>query len=269
MARSSSSGGELLLLHGLHGDRIVHGPARAGRRAGRSRRRSPGRWRVLAGAHAREVLLELGHQPAAAQLDQVVAGRGAAQPLARDRAVEVDDQEVAGLGRRARPGSAAPRARAGSSSCCVERALGHLGLGPADLEAPLLAERRLRTHLDRGLEGEVALVGHPVQIELGVVDRHDAGLGDGLRVPLAQRALQHLLHDGLAADALDDDLGRRLARPEPGHAHVAPELADGALHPPLHLVAGDRHVQADAVLLERRDLGGQRHRSRALIRAFQ
>ena len=258
---------QLLLLHGLHGHRVVHGAAAqvaalvgvvvGDREGGRP-----------AGAHARQVLLELGHQPAAAQLHQVVAGGGAAHALAPDRAVEVDDQEVAGLGRplhRRQP----RRALAEGLELLVERVLGHLGLGPSDLEAPPLAQRRLRAHLDRGLEGQVALVGHPVQVELRVVDRHDTGLGHRLRVPLAQRALEHLLHDRVAADALHDDLGRRLAGPEPGHANVASQLPDRALHAPLHLVAGDRHVQADAVLLERRDLGGQRHRSRALIRAFQ
>ena len=54
MARSSSSGGSCLLLHRLHGDRVVDGPARAGSArwsvvavGDRERRR-------LAGAHARE-----------------------------------------------------------------------------------------------------------------------------------------------------------------------------------------------------------------------
>ena len=148
----------------------------------------------------------------------------------------------------------------------VQRALGDLGLGLADLEAGVVAEGGGGPHLDRRLEGQRPGLRDLLQVEVGVVDRLDAGLGDRLRVPLAERALEHLLHDGVAADALDDHLGRRLAGAEPGDADVPPELADRPLHALLDLVLGDLDVQPDAVLLEVHDLGGQRHRAAAVAR---
>ena len=81
-----------------------------------------------------QVLLELGHQAAAAELDEVVAGRGVAlllPPIVPSKSMTTKSPSPAGPLDRLEPrGALAQRLE-----LLVERALGHLGLGLADLEA--------------------------------------------------------------------------------------------------------------------------------------
>jgi hypothetical protein len=83
----------------------------------------------------------------------------------------------------------------------VDRAVGDLGLAPADLETLVGAKRGTRpdADLDRELE-RLALRGKVSDVELGVSDRSDAGAIDRIDVPASERAPQRLVEDRLAPE---------------------------------------------------------------------
>ena len=129
---------------------------------------------LLAGLGAGQLLLEALDQAAAAELEQVVAGGTALEGLAVEQSLEVDQQRVA-LG-----GGPLDRLELGEAfpdpvDLAVDDVLGDLGVGPADLEALVLAERRLGPHADLELEAErLALgLGGRDDLDAGVADRDD------------------------------------------------------------------------------------------------
>jgi hypothetical protein len=136
------------------------------------------------------------------------------------------------------------------------------GLAPLDLEALVLAQRRLGPHADLDREAErLALLGELAEVESRLADRVDARDVDRLGVPVADRAPDRLIEDVRPTDAADHDLGRDLPLPEARHAHVAAELLRGANEALLDLVGGHLRLDADARLGELGDvrLEGCRH----------
>ena len=104
---------------------------------------------------AGELLLEALDQLAAAELEQVVGGLAALERLAVEQALEVDQQHVAlggGALDRLQPGEAL----ADPLDLAVDDLVGRLGLGPADLEALVVAELRLGPHADLEFEARAA-----------------------------------------------------------------------------------------------------------------
>ena len=98
---------------------------------------------LLAGFGAGQLLLEALDQAAAAELEQVVGGGAALERLAVEQALEVDQQRVA-LGGGALDRLELGEAFADPLDLAVDDVVGDLGLGPADLEALVLAELRPR-----------------------------------------------------------------------------------------------------------------------------
>ena len=213
---------------------------------------------LLARGDADEALLEARDQAAGADLDELVAALAALEGLAVDRADEVEDHEVA-VGGRAVDDLQARHALAHLVDLLVDGLGIGGGLAADDLQAAVRAERRARAHAD--LEGErqrLALVGQlaEVQVDVGVADGGDAGLVDGLHVPVGQAAADGLVEDRLAADALDDDGRRDLAGAKTGNLHLASELARLRLQRALDLLGGDLDVDAHARLGQLGDGGG-------------
>ena len=203
---------------------------------------------LLAGGDADEALLEAGDQAAGADLDELVAALAALEGLAVDRPDEVEDHEVAVLR------GAVDDLQAGHALAhLVDLRVDGVGVGGRlaahDLKLAVPAERRRRAHADLEGEGQrLALVGQlaEVQIDVGIADRRDAGLVDGLHVPVGQTAADRLVEDRLAADALDDDGRRNLAGAKAGDLHLAAELARLRLQRALDLLGGDLDVDAHA-----------------------
>lgn len=83
--------------------------------------------------------------------------------------------------------------------------------------------------VDLGGEDEVLAVGrgHLQVGDLGLAERADLVLLEGLAVERREGVVDGLLEDGRAADALLDDAGRHLALAEAGHLDVLTDVLDG------------------------------------------
>ena len=103
-----------------------------------------------------------------------------------------------------------------------DRLVAGVGLAARDLEPLVVAELggRADADLDRELQ-RLALARQGGEVEVGLADRHDAGVVDRRRVPAADRLAHGLVEHRLAADALDHDRRRGLAGAEAGDAQVA------------------------------------------------
>ncbi len=184
--------------------------------------------------------------------DLVGDARDRVDLLAVDARRQVDRHEVAG------PGGAVDAHEAAEAllqlrQVGVDVLVGHLDVVDVHGDA-----REVR-HLDRGadvhLSGEgqllAVLEGDLGDVDLGLRERLEAGLVDGLAVELRERLVDGLLQDGALADALVDDAGGDLAATETGNLHL---LADGLV----------RRVDARLELLEG-DLDGQLDPGRAEV----
>ena len=116
------------------------------------------------------MLVEAFHQAPGTELHDVVAGGRITHPLAAAAALEVDHHVVAGSG-GALHGLEAGRLLAQPLDLGVDRLLVDLGLLPDHVQARVLAQLRLRPELDRGGERQVALLGHLLELDLGIGDR--------------------------------------------------------------------------------------------------
>jgi hypothetical protein len=187
----------------------------------------------------------------------VPARLAAVELLAVDRADEVDHEEVAVVGRALhgleRRERLAQALQLGLNLLRVDRRV-----APADLQALVLPELRGRhdAYLDRESERQPRL-GQVGQVELRVADGGDAGVGQRLLVPARQPAPHGLVHDGLAADLAQHDLGRHLALAKARHPHLAAELRGRAAHLALEGLAGHLDLDAHARVPEVGGLGRQ------------
>ena len=210
---------------------------------------------LLAGARARELLLESRHQPARAELDQLIAPGASLELRSTDGAHVVDHHVVAVLG-RALHGVERRQPVAQPVDLLVDLGIVDLRLAAADLESLVLAEPGRRAHADLDRERQrLALLRQVADVELGLADRRDAGAVDRVRVPAPERAANRLVEDRVAAQPADHDRRRHLALAEAGYAHLAAELARGLLDAPLDLLGSDFGLDADARLGQLGDAG--------------
>ena len=122
--------------------------------------------------------------------------------------------------------------------------VGGLGLGPADLEALVLAELGRRPHADLEFEVERLALG------LGGGDDLDAGSPTGLMPESSRPRSYHSgsesriasCEDGAEAEPLDHQRGRRLALAEAGQPHLPGQAAGGALHAASDVLGGNLHL---------------------------
>jgi hypothetical protein len=211
---------------------------------------------VLAGARAEKLVLEPGHEPAGAQLDQLISSDAAGELLPIDASDVVDHHVVAVLG-GALDGVERRQAVAQLLDLLVDLLLLDVGLATADLETLVLAELGDRAHadLDRELE-RLSFGGKLVRdVELRLSDGRDPGAVDRVGVPAPERAPDGLVEDRLAAEPTDHDRRRHLALTESRDAHLAAELARGLLDAPLDLLGRDFRLDAHARLGQLRDVG--------------
>ena len=99
----------------------------------------------------------------------------------------------------------------------VDLLVGHLGRGLLDLRSPcsrLRCQLQARPHLDRGGEDQRLVVLDLLELDLGVADRREVLLADGVAEVRGHGARQELLEHDVAADLGVDDLLRDLALAE-------------------------------------------------------
>ena len=207
----------------------------------------------LAGLARREPddrALDLLDEPAGAELDD-----GVALTLAVRRD-QVDHGRVALTG-----GPAVGRDELGDVAAqrldgLVDRLLGHVDLDLRHLERRPVDERRLRLHLDGGVERPLLVVrGRQLVLVARLRDRPEARARRGAPEPAADVALDRLGVDALAAEPRDEDGPRHLPRTEAGHLDALREIGervlDGVVHGRGGNVDGEPYTVV-AQLLDRR-----------------
>ena len=237
--------GQLALLDGQDGDGdlgLLTGAVATGQRRGEGR--------ALVGLDPDQVVVHALEHVAGADLVGDAGDRVNLLPV--DGRGQVDRHEVAG------PGGAvdtheAPEALLQLRQVGVDVLLGHLDVVDVDREAREVRHLDGRANVELGGEGQLLAVleGDLGDVDLGLRERLEAGLVDGLAVELRERLVDGLLQHGALADALVDDAGGDLAATEAGNLHL---LADGLV----------RRVDARLELLEG-DLDGQLDPGRAEV----
>ena len=210
---------------------------------------------LLACARAHQLLLESGHEPARAELHELIAAGASLKFLSVDGAHVVDHRVVAVRGGALhRVERRQPVAQ--PVDLLVDLGILDLRLAAADLESLVLAELGGRADPDLDRERQrLPLLGHVAHVELGLAYRGDPGAVDRVRVPAPERAPDRLVEDRVAAEPADHHRGRNLALAESGYAHLAAELARGLLDAPLDLLGGDFRLDAHARLGQLGDAG--------------
>ena len=138
-------------------------------------------------------------------------------------AAEVQDHEVALADRPVLDRGERGELAAHLLQLLVDLLVGDLDLAPGNLDALVLAERRLWAHVDRGGELEALILAQRTRRrDLRLVDRPDVGLDHGLRVPGRQPVLQRLVVDVVAPQVVLDHAPRRLAWPEARNPDLRP-----------------------------------------------
>ena len=196
----------------------------------------------------------------------VLAG-AALDGLIVDVAGEVDDDKVTLGGRPALDRLQAGHALAQALDRFLDLIIGDLDDLLLHFDARVPREAGPWPHGDGRLEAERGVVVfEALEIELGVVDGLDAGIGHGGLIPHWQGVIERLREDGLLAEARDEHRPGNLPLAEAGDVDVAGQVADGVVDPGRHLILGHLDVQLDLVVLECRDAGFYfRHKGRYLM----
>ena len=212
----------------------------------------------LALFHSFNPILEAGDEAAAAQLQHVILAGAALQGLAIDVTSEVNQGEITLLRL-----IAVDDLELGHAHLQPLDLLIHLGGGNLDhlllgLKALIFPQLRPRRQLHRRFETEgLVLFLDGLEIHLRLVDGLDLRLADGGLVPLGQCVLKHLGQDGLLAEIGENNRPGNLPLAEAGDVHLAGHLPDGLVDAGLYLLAGNLHLQLDAVILQVLDAGFQ------------
>ena len=176
-----------------------------------------------------EVRLEARDQPLLAEDQRHPLGRAALERLAVAGAHEGDDRVVAVLGAAALDGRQRRVLVAQLLDDLVDLGVvDRLDLGP-EVEVLVVAELDLGADLDGRLEDErLALLGLD-DLDVGVGQRQDLLLDEGLAVGVLDEVLDGLVEDRARPEVPLEDGARRLARPEAGDARPARQPADGVV----------------------------------------
>ncbi len=192
----------------------------------------------LAGVHPAQPALELFEQAPRAQLHDEVALR-----LAR-LVDEVDDQDVAVLGRAVFDGNQLGDRRTQRFELLVHELRRHLGLRGGDLEVAPVSHFRELLHRHLGREVERLVVGRRHVVgELGLRDGPDPRVGRGVQEPAADVALDRLREDPVAAEPRHQDLSGDLAFAEARDLRRLGEIGGGVLDRVLDV--GARHLDLE------------------------
>lgn len=192
---------------------------------------------LVPGLGANDLLFEVVDQLAGADLDRVVVGGAALELDPVERADEIDEDVVALLGRTVDHVEAS-HALTHAVDLAVDDLVRHLGAGLLDLEALVFTEFGVRANADLVLElDRLAFLGRSLgDLDVRRADRNHSRRVNALLVPLGQALLDRLLEDGVVAESLDRQRGRRLALAETGHAHLAGQRPGGPLDLDGHFV---------------------------------
>ena len=219
---------------------------------------------LLVLAHADEVGLEARHHALLADDEREALSLGAIDRLAVAAALEADDREVVGLG-----GAVLDRHQRG---LLVAQLLDDgLDLVVGDLvdlrregEAGVVAELDLRADRQRDpVRRALALrEARPLRLA-GQLQDVPVGFLEGLQDGALVEVLAGLVVDGVgrvgvgAVDAQGSlqDLARRLAGPEAGHAGAAGKMPDALVDGLLELLGGDLDLQHDGAAVAFADVG--------------
>ncbi len=189
-----------------------------------------------------ERLVQALDQLAGADLVGQAGGGCLGHILAVDGGGEIDGDEVAVLDRTLHAGQGAETLAQRLQLLLDvlvtdgERVDGHL-------DAVVGRQGDLRTHVDLGGERQLLAVLDLGDLDLGLADDLDFGGGDGLAVAARQRIVDDLLEDRAAPQAGLDELGRGLARTEPGDANLVGQRLVGLVEVRLQLL--ERHLDVD------------------------
>jgi hypothetical protein len=111
--------------------------------------------------------------------------------------------------------------------------------------------------VELGGDLDVLAVGELREVDLGLAERLDLRLLEGLAVPARQGAVDGLVEDGAAADALVHDGGRDLALAEAGDLDLGPDRLVGLVEARLELL--ERHLDGELDPRGAQGLGGALH----------
>ena len=95
-----------------------------------------------------------------------------------------------------------------------------------------------------------ALVGKHLPVDVGLLDRLDAALVDGVGVPPLEVLAKGLVEHLLASEPLQDDRRRHTPLAKTGHTHLMGEVSEGVLEIVLDALRGYLDIEARAVTFE-------------------
>ena len=127
----------------------------------------------------------------------------------------------------------------------VDLVVAHLEGVNLDGDVGEFGQREVGTHVNFSREGELALLlqRNAGDLNLGLAERANPGLGHGVAVEVRQRVVDGVLDHGAETNALVDDARRHLALAEARDRHVLGDVFVGVLDAGSKLVVGDLHAQ--------------------------
>ena len=213
---------------------------------------------LLARLDADQLVFEALDETVGAEFQVVVLGLHARVLLAVDLAGEVDHQDVALLGRARLLDRLALLLLGGQPlQRLVDLVVRDLDLVRGHLDLAEVHRFDVRQQLHLHPVDQILALLEGLQLDVRLAGRLQAALLHHLLRGVADRALQHLTHHGLA-EALPEDTHRRLARPEARDLLVLADLAQPALNLFIDLVGfqGDHELALEAFVLFFGDLHG-------------
>lgn len=196
-----------------------------------------GEGRGAAGLQARDGLVDAVEQLAGADGVRHAAGDAVVQHLAVDARLQVDGDDVA-LGRGPLHRRGGGEALAELLDRLVDVLVGHLDGVDLDADAGVVGDLELGADVDLGGEGQRLVVLQLGDVDLGLAQRLEVTLVDGVLVELRQRVVDGLLQDGAATEPLVDDAGRDLALAEARHRDLLVDLLVRRVEAGLELLEG-------------------------------
>ncbi len=211
----------------------------------------------VARLRAAKVIVELGHDRRAADLVEVVGRVEARKRLAVARPDDVDGHLI-GVDRGAIDGLELGELVAHPLDLRIDLFVARSRPRDLDAQAAVAGDADLRSHLDDRVERDRTLLAARRDVDLGRRDDIDVVLAHRLRVVLGKRLAKCLFAGHRGADARFEDASGRLARPEPGDAHLVSDATERCIHRFVEFRLVDLDRNLDLVVFE--GLDGALHR---------